>query len=153
MVSNRNRTNAAYAIIRGGGEYPGINGKVIFKQLPKGVLVTVRINGLPDIKDGMGIFAMHIHSGGSCTGNDIDEFADSMTHYNPQNTRHPYHAGDLPPLFGNHGFAYMEVFTDRFTLNEIIGKTVIIHNGVDNFTSQPAGNSGIKIACGKIVRA
>jgi len=35
-------------------------------------------------------------------------------------------------------------------VKEIIGKTLIIHSAVDDFTSQPAGNAGEKIACGKI---
>ena len=152
MSSMRSMSNSAYAVIRGGSEYPQISGRIIFKQQPNGVLVTVRVMGLPDINDGMGIFALHIHSGDSCTGNSTDEFADAKMHYNPHNTPHPYHAGDLPPLFGNNGFAYMQVLTNRFRVNEIIGKTVIIHKGVDDFTSQPAGNSGKKIACGKIIR-
>jgi len=44
------------------------------------------------------------------------------------------------------------VLTNRFNLSEIIGKTIIIHSSVDDFTTQPAGNSGTKIACGEIRR-
>ena len=44
----------------------------------------------------------------------------------------------------------MKVFTDRFCVEEIIGKTVIIHNDPDDFHTQPAGNAGKKIACGVI---
>ena len=73
-----------------------------------------------------------------------------MTHYNPKDCPHPYHAGDMPPLFGNNGEAFMAFMTDRFTVEEIIGKTVIIHSNPDDFTTQPGGNSGEKIACGKI---
>lgn len=40
--------------------------------------------------------------------------------------------------------------TDRFTVNEVIGKTVIIHLHPDDFATQPSGNSGEKIACGVI---
>ena len=148
----RRRGYGAYALVRGGDEYPDINGTVAFRQLRNGVLVTAEINGLPKGHSGMGVFAFHIHSGGRCSGNSEDEFANALTHYNPDKVKHPYHAGDLPPLFGNNGFAYMEVFTDRFTVNEIIGKTVIIHSGTDDFKSQPAGNSGKKIACGVIVQ-
>ncbi len=152
METNQNRARAAFAQIRGGKEYPKIRGQVSFKQLPNGVLVTARITGLPYKKDGMGIFAFHIHEGNRCTGNSQDEFADVKGHYNPGDNSHPYHAGDLPPLFGNHGFAYMSVFTDRFSVKDIIGRTVIIHSGVDDFKSQPSGNAGAKIACGQIVR-
>jgi len=45
----------------------------------------------------------------------------------------------------------MSVLTDKFTVEEIIGKTIIIHNMPDDFTSQPAGNAGQKIACGIIM--
>ena len=44
----------------------------------------------------------------------------------------------------------MAVLTDRFRIPEIIGRTVVIHSGRDDFTSQPAGDSGTRIACGVI---
>lgn len=145
----QNKTRAAYAQLRGDDQYPDIRGYVSFNQLSNGVLVTAKISGLPYGTDGMGIYAFHIHEGEDCGGMD---FADSMLHFNPENHPHPYHAGDLPPLFSNNGSAYMSVLTDRFTVNEIVGRTVIIHAGVDDFTTQPSGNSGAKIACGKIMR-
>ncbi len=89
-------------------------------------------------------------NGTSCTGNSSDEFADAKTHYNPQNCPHPYHAGDLPPLIENDGYSYMSVFINKFTVKDIIGKVVIIHEMPDDFTTQPSGNSGTKIACGEI---
>lgn len=95
-------------------------------------------------------FGFHIHNGTSCTGNINDEFADAGTHYNPTNCSHPYHAGDLPPLLENNGKAYMTVLINKFKIKDIIGKVVIIHDSPDDFTTQPSGNSGKKIACGKI---
>ena len=65
---------------------------------------------------------------------------------------HPYHAGDLPPLIGNDGFAYMSVLTNRFKIDEIINKVIVIHENKDDFTTQPSGNAGKKIGCGKIVK-
>ena len=44
----------------------------------------------------------------------------------------------------------MMVFTDRFQPQDVVGRTVIIHDQPDDFTSQPSGNSGEKIACGEI---
>lgn len=96
------------------------------------------------------IFALHIHSGHSCTGNKEDEFADALTHFNPEECAHPHHAGDLPPLFENNGYAYMKVLTNRFTVKDIIGKVIVIHSKPDDFITQPSGNSGKKIACGII---
>lgn len=44
----------------------------------------------------------------------------------------------------------MAVLTNRFRAAEAIGRTVVIHSRRDDFTSQPAGDSGRKIACGVI---
>lgn len=89
-------------------------------------------------------------SGTSCTGNLEDEFANAKLHYNPNNCPHPFHIGDLPPLIENNGYAYISVLTNKFKISNIIGKVIIIHDMPDDFTSQPSGNSGTKIACGKI---
>ena len=91
-------------------------------------------------------------SGTSCTESPTDEFANAKTHYNPQNCPHPYHAGDLPPLLENNGYCYMSIFLNKFKVKDIIGKVVIIHDMPDDFTTQPSGNSGTKIACGKIMK-
>ena len=45
----------------------------------------------------------------------------------------------------------MSVVDDRFTLKEVIGKVMIIHAQPDDFHTQPSGNSGLMIACGKIM--
>lgn len=144
----------AIAKIRGSVDYPLIRGMARFYNAKSGVIATVRITGLPDNGKicNRKVFAVHIHSGGSCSGNETDYFADAMTHYNPQNCPHPSHAGDMPPLFGCGGDAFTAFLTDRFSADEIIGKTVIIHSSPDDFTTQPAGNSGTKIACGVIER-
>ena len=97
------------------------------------------------------IFAFHIHAGESCTGNSEDPFANALTHYNPNDCSHPFHVGDLPPLFGNNGYAFLAFITNRFSVKEIIGKTIIVHSSFDDFSTQPSGNAGEKIACGQIV--
>ena len=142
----------AAADMKGNEYYPDIRGRVLFYNARGGVLVRAEITGLPkgQVDCDSPIFAFHIHGGNYCTGNADDAFANSGSHYNPQNCNHPYHAGDLPPLFSADGNAVLEVLTDRFTLSQIPGKTVIIHSGPDDFTTQPSGNSGEKIACGII---
>ena len=95
-------------------------------------------------------FGFHIHEGTSCSGNLIDEFANAKSHLNTTDCPHPFHIGDLPPLFENNGYSYMSVLINKFKIEDIIGKVVIIHDLPDDFTSQPSGNSGTKIACGKI---
>lgn len=144
--------NTAKAIIRGGNGFPEINGIVHFKETQNGVILTAKIQGLPQSNNNCTgrFFGFHIHEGTSCTGNLSDEFADSKTHFNPQNCPHPFHAGDLPPLIENNGYAYMNVLVSKFKIKDIIGKVIIIHDLPDDFTTQPSGNSGTKIACGKI---
>lgn len=142
----------AYALINGGSEYPRIQGTVRFYSTHSGVIVAAEINGLPapEAKCASPIFGFHIHGGNSCSGTEADEFANAGTHYNPNECPHPFHAGDLPPIFGNDGYALMLFLTNRFTVDEIIGKTIIIHSSPDDFTTQPSGNAGTKIACGEI---
>lgn len=144
----------ASAQIRGSRDYPNIKGTVSFYKTGAGVLTEANIRGLPISSDKCKkpVFGFHIHEGGSCTGNENDPFADSDGHYNPGLCPHPYHAGDMPPLFGANGRAYLVFLTDRFNISEIIGKTVIIHLSPDDFTTQPSGNSMAKIACGVIER-
>lgn len=131
----------AAAHIRG----QGIEGTVWFSKHPGGTLVTAEIRGLPESR----FFGFHIHEGERCTG---EGFGDTLNHYNPAGRAHPHHAGDLPSLLSCGGKAYLEVLTDRFSTEEIIGRTVVIHSGSDDFRSQPSGNAGKKIACGEIGR-
>ena len=147
------RCPGAVAVIRGSDEYRAIQGRVTFHQTPSGVLVSAQLFGLPTTDDPCkaGVFAFHIHGGGSCSGDADDPFQNARTHYNPGACPHPGHTGDLPPLFENRGYAYAVFLTDRFSVEEIIGKTVILHRDPDDFTTQPAGNAGKKIACGEIV--
>lgn len=142
----------AVSIISGSEKYKNIHGIAKFYYTMDGVLVYIQVSGLPSHKPGCTgpVFAVHIHEGNSCSGTKTDPFANAKMHYNPDNCKHPYHAGDMPPLFGNNGQAVSVFLTDRFTLREIIGKTIIIHSEPDDFTSQPSGNAGEKIACGVI---
>ena len=109
------------------------------------MLIVVRVFGLPESETGS--FRLHIHQGESYSGTD---FSETGSHYGPIGQIHPKHAGDLPPLLACQGNAYLSVKTDRFSVNEIVGRTVVIHSDPDDFHSQPAGNAGKKIACGVI---
>jgi len=142
------------AKLSGSSDFPDINGIVYLYQTKKGVILAARVTGLPNEPGpcNSNVFGFHIHEGTACTGNAEDPFANTGMHYNPGNCDHPHHAGDLPPLFGNNGFALMSVLTNRFTVAEVIGRTVVLHRSPDDFTTQPAGKSGPKIACGIIRR-
>ena len=136
----------AVARIQGGMEVPRLSGCVQFYQQKDCVLIVAEILGLPR-ESTTGFFGFHIHQGENCSGTD---FSGTGSHYNPVDQAHPKHAGDLPPLMGCRGNAYLAVKTDRFTVHDIIGKTVVIHSDPDDFHTQPAGNAGKKIACGVI---
>lgn len=139
----------AQACLTGSEKYPALKGQVRFYQVCGGVLVSAKITGLPKGEAGKSpIFAFHIHEGEQCTGNEEDPFANAKGHYNPNDCPHPYHAGDLPPLFGVNGTAFSVFLTGRFTVREILKKAVIIHAMPDDFTTRPSGNAGKKIACG-----
>lgn len=135
----------ATAHIRGSDNAPYLSGKANFYQRHGFVWVIVDVSGLPE--NSSGFFAFHIHEGESCRG---EGFPETGNHFNPGRKMHPMHAGDLPPLLSCNGKAYMTVMTDRFSIDEILGKTIIIHSGADDFTTQPSGNAGEKIACGVI---
>lgn len=143
---------AAHAAIEGSQEYAGIRGNVYLYEVYNGTILVGEIYGIPEELERKygGFFGFHIHEGKSCTGNSEDPFADTGSHYNPTKAAHPAHAGDLPPLMSHGGVAWMEVYTGRFYPEDVIGRTIVIHEMPDDFHTQPSGDSGMKIACGKI---
>lgn len=150
IISCRNPD--AVANVRGSMEYPCIGGQVRLYAIGNEVLLVTSLYGLPNAAGCLHrtVLGMHIHEGGCCSGNQEDPFADAGAHYDTAGCPHPYHQGDLPPVFVNDGMAWGAVITDKFTIQEIRGKTVIIHQMPDDFMTQPSGNSGAKIACGVI---
>ena len=132
--------NSAKAHITGGKKYPEINGTVTFKEVSNGILVTAKINRLPQSNNNCigRFFGFHIHEGTSCNGTSNDEFANAKSHLNPTYCPHPFHIGDLPPLIENNGYSYMSVLIDKFKIKDILGKVIIIHELPDDFTTQPS---------------
>lgn len=166
---NRN-TPTAVAQIQGNTDYPHLFGIVSFYNTPfGGILVNAELYGLPDkvnrkihpsetvVKNAAAFsgihstnfFGMHIHENGDCTA----PFDQTGNHYNPANVPHPEHAGDMPPLLSSNGYAWMSFYTGRIRMEDIIGRSIVVHSMRDDFTSQPAGDSGTKIGCGVIQAA
>jgi len=141
----------AYSFIKGSYKHPDIFGVIEFYEFKKGVFLVWDINGLDFGQNS--VHGFHIHDGTACGGIGSDPFAESGKHFDKSGNSHPYHSGDLPPLFANNGHAFGCVFTERITKKDILGLTVVIHSSSDDFTSQPSGNSGEKIACGIITPA
>lgn len=143
MTLEGKRTDAT-ALIHGNAAHPELFGKVFFTQMPTGgVLITAEVIGLPQ---GTGFLGMHIHEVGDCTR----PFDKTGSHYNPTGREHPMHAGDLPPLLNNNGYAFLSFYDGRFSVKDVLGRSIIIHSMRDDFTSQPSGDSGEKIGCGVI---
>lgn len=141
----------AYANIYGNDQYPCLKGMARFYGTSYGgTLVEVEVYNLPLLSDASpsSFYGMHIHENGDCT----PPFDKTGDHYNPCNTSHPMHAGDMPALLGNNGYAYSVFYTERYQPDNIIGRSIIIHSHADDYMTQPSGNSGEKIGCGIIKR-
>lgn len=137
----------AVAEIKGSEKHPQIRGTASFFASREGTVVMTEIWGLPEDNR---FFALHIHNGKSCTGNEKDAFADAGSHLDFDRSEHPFHTGDLPVILSNRGYAWGAVYTNRFKPCEVKGYPVIIHSGPDDYRTQPSGNSEEKIACGII---
>lgn len=133
-------------------------GRAEFFPLERGVLIRVEATGLP-----AGPHGIHIHEVGDCTP---PEFTSAGAHYNPFHRQHGLanprgpHAGDLPNLVVSPtGAAFFEAVDlkvtlgpGRNTLFDADGSSLVIHAQADDHVTDPAGNSGARIACGVIKR-
>lgn len=137
---------SAIAKVEGNAEAPGLHGNVWFFDTPDGVRVNAQIYDLPPNETGF--YGFHVHEVGDCSAPD---FSSAKGHYNPTGAPHPKHAGDFPMLLATSANdAWLSFITTRFTVRDVIGRAVIIHSGRDDYTSQPAGDSGPRIGCGAI---
>lgn len=142
--------SSATFVNRGGDEI----GTATLTDTGKGVLIETSVKGLPPAQ----WIALHIHEGTECDAK--GEFKSAGGHFNPTGAQHGYldakgpHAGDLPNLYtGTDGSLHGESFAPLVSLegeNAIEGKALVIHAGKDDYTSQPAGNAGNRIACAVI---
>lgn len=138
----------ALALVYGSNKYPDLKGTVRFYQTPyEGILIAAEFYHLPsENTDSSSFYGFHIHENGDCS----DDFAKTGSHYNPLNQPHPKHAGDMPPLLSCNGYSFMTFYAEQLMISQVIGKSVIVHEKPDDFTTQPSGNAGNKIACGVI---
>ncbi len=133
----------------------GITGNVTFTKLDDNkVKVVADITGLePNSKHGF-----HIHEKGDLSAPDLKSAGD---HFNPGKHKHgapgeASHAGDLGNVQADEsGTAHLELTLSGLSMgtgqpNDILGKSIILHGGVDDLTGQPSGNSGPRIAGGVI---
>jgi Cu-Zn family superoxide dismutase len=135
-------------------------GTVSFAATSHGVLMVFDLKGLTP-----GAHAIHIHTSGNCdpktaftsAGPHFSEDARKMHGYLAE---HGMHSGDLPNQFAaSDGALHASVMSNAFSLGngkksifDRDGASVVVHAKADDYASQPAGNSGDRVACGVITR-
>lgn len=151
----RPKRKQVMAKIVGGPLAPDLRGTVFLKTVKGGTMVSVNVKGLPPYQPGtnakqpIGPHGFHIHELGICEiGDPNNPFTSANGHWNPTNQPHGNHAGDFPVLFSNKGVAQTRFFTNKFKPVDVVGRSIIIHQNPDDYRTQPAGNSGKRLACG-----
>lgn len=131
-----------------------VSGTVSFQQRGAVLHVEATLSGLTP-----GAHGFHVHEKGDCSAGDASS---AGGHFNPHGKMHghpgqgEHHAGDMPQLMADaSGKASLTVDLAEpgmgAGLGNVVGRSVVVHAGPDDFKSQPAGNSGARVACGVIV--
>jgi len=133
-------------------------GKVLLRDTPHGVLMEIELTNLPP-----GEHAFHIHEHGQCK----PPFETAGGHLNPTSRNHGFeatsgaHAGDLPNVVVSDGGTFKgEILAPDVRLTEAGGKglldadgsSLVVHEKADDHKTDPAGNSGSRIACGIVAK-
>lgn len=135
-----------------------VEGEAVFTQENDEVTMTVTVTGLSE-----GMHAIHLHENADCSAEDGTS---AGGHWNPTFEDHGewgdtdgYHKGDIGNFQADaDGNGSITFTTDEWCIDceddtrNIIGKSVMIHDGEDDFVSQPAGDAGTRIGCGEITR-
>lgn len=134
-----------------------VSGQVMFKQNGDEVTMTANMSGLSE-----GTHAIHIHEKADCSSADGTS---AGGHWNPTGQPHGkwgdeggYHKGDIGNFeVGEDGKGMVQMTTDEWCMGcgddskDIMGKAIIVHEGTDDFTSQPSGAAGSRVSCGGII--
>jgi superoxide dismutase, Cu-Zn family len=131
------------------------NGALKITAAGTGVKISGMLQGLtPD-----GQFGFHFHEKGDCSAPDGTS---AGAHFNPASQNHgnpqaqPHHAGDMLNVKSDaQGVAEVAIDNADVSLqtgqpNDILGKALVVHAKPDDYTTQPSGNSGDRIACGVV---
>ncbi|MCK0159934.1 superoxide dismutase family protein [Allomuricauda sp. F6463D] len=135
-----------------------VNGEVMFTEEDNEVIMRATFTGLDE-----GEHAIHLHEKADCSSADGKS---TGGHWNPTFEQHGkwgsedgYHKGDIGNFStDSNGNAIVDFSTDEWCIGcdddtkNILGKAVIVHQGVDDYTSQPSGAAGARIACTGIIQ-
>jgi Cu-Zn family superoxide dismutase len=133
-------------------------GTATIRQADGGIRIDVQVSQLPP-----GTHGIHVHTAGKCEG---PAFTSAGGHFNPTSKKHGKdnpegpHAGDLLNIqVQASGDGKASLLDPNVTLgdgpNSLFhegGTTIVIHEKTDDYKTDPAGNSGARIACGVIVQ-
>lgn len=132
-----------------------VTGEVNFTEESGSVRLVLSVSNLTP-----GEHAVHLHEKGDCSAEDASS---AGGHWNPTMKPHgkrdgggAYHKGDIGNMnVGADGRGTMDLSVEGWSIGgadstNIVGKSVIIHEKADDFTSQPAGNAGARLSCGVI---
>lgn len=132
-------------------------GQVVFTEENGVVKMDAKFEGLTE-----GTHAIHIHEKADCSA---DDGTSTGGHWNPTHERHGkwgdaegYHKGDIGNMVADaNGMAKISMETDEWCIGcddenkNIVGKAIIVHDGEDDFVSQPTGDAGGRVSCGGII--
>lgn len=135
-----------------------VSGSVVFVEKDGKVTMTAIMEGLTP-----GTHAIHIHEKADCSSADGKS---TGGHWNPTAQPHGkwgaaegYHKGDIGNFIAEqNGLATVTFSTDQWCITcdddtkNIIGKAIIVHQGTDDFVSQPSGAAGARVSCGGIIQ-
>lgn len=131
------------------------HGSLVVSVEPAAVRLTGAIQDLPPAS----AFGFHIHENGDCSAPDASS---AGNHFNPKELQHGHpgdslhHAGDIENIKSNAaGVAQVNALVIDVSLHDgqpigVLGKAVVVHAKPDDYSTQPSGNSGARIACGVI---
>lgn len=134
-----------------------VTGNAIFEQEGDIVTMIVTLDGLSP-----GTHAIHLHQTADCSS---DDGKSSGGHWNPTSQPHGewgavegFHLGDIGNFETDaNGSATITFETDKWCLGcgdenkDILGKAIIVHEGSDDYTSQPSGAAGTRVSCGGVI--
>jgi Cu-Zn family superoxide dismutase len=131
-----------------------VQGSLTLTEDVGGVRITGQLSGLTPGEHGI-----HVHERGDCSAPDATSAGD---HYNPAGTPHggpsttPHHTGDLGNITADAGgTAQVDQVFPGLSLHgarTILGRAMVVHAAKDDYTTQPAGASGARVACGVITQ-